>query len=282
MMPETPCKPHNRQSGFSLIELVVVITILGLIAAGTAIYIVQTTQAYSDSARRDQITSLARTATERVVREVRNALPNSIRLTTTTTAGVTTACIEFFPVVRASAYTDLPLTAASTSFPAVPFAGPGGGTFHIVVYPYAPAPLYNTGSPGQVADFDPASNTAAGEVLLNPAHQFTFASSRQRFFLVADPVSFCIDDGNNQLNRYADYGIDASASAPPELTTGVPATPALLADDIYLQDNATAVTPFTYTPGSLSRAAVVKLDFRFMQDGEWVRLQQEVQLRNAP
>jgi len=271
----------RKTIGFSLIEVIVVIAVLGIITAGTAIYIVNSMQAYSDSMRRDQIASLARVATERVVRELRNALPNSVRIQTTSVAGTTTHCLEYFPVVRASAYLDLPTTAPTISFAAVPFASPGAGSFHVVVYPYAATPLYAAVNPGQVANFDNASNTLAGKVRLSPAHQYSYASSRQRFFVVAQPVSFCIDDGTNRLNRYSAYGIDSSQSAPPQVTPGVPAVPARLADNVYLADGG-AVIPFRYTPGSQSRAALVMLDFRFMQDGEWVRLHQEVQLRNAP
>jgi len=268
---------RHRQPGFSMIELIVVITVLGILAAGTAIYLVRSMQAYTDAVRRDALTALARAATERVVRELRNAVPNSIRIATLSSAGVTTHCLEFMPIRRASAYLDLPLTTAISSFLAVPYGNPGPGNLHVVVYPYATSPLYAGGSPGQVADYDTtASDPATGTVRLNPAHQFNFASARKRFFIVTDPVSFCIDDGSNRLNRHATYGIVQPQAVPPA------GTPALLAENIYLLDGGASVTPFRYDPGDLSRAGVVTLDFRFMQEGEWVRLRQEVQIRNAP
>jgi MSHA biogenesis protein MshO len=266
------------QKGMSMIELIVVITVLGIIAAGTAIYLVRSMQSYTDSVRRDELTAVARAATERVVRELRNAAPNSIRVDSVTAAGVTTHCIEFMPVLRASAYLDLPLTAPNVSFPAVPYTAPTTtDPLHVVVYPYSGTALYTTGSPGQVADYDEAaSDPAAGDVHLDPAHQYTYRSPRKRFFIVSDPVSFCIDDGTNQLRRYSAYGIQSSQTVPPAVT------PALLANDIFLNDGGSTVTPFAYDAGDLSRAGVVSLDFRFMQDGEWVRLRQEVQIRNAP
>lgn len=263
----------------TLVELIVVITVLGIIATGTAIYLVRSMQAYTDSVRRDELTTVARTATERVVRELRNAAPNSIRVDTVTAAGVTTHCLEFMPIRRGSAYLDLPLTAPNVSFAAVPFPDPAGvAPLHVIVYPYATTPLYAGGNPGQVANYDTTtSNPAAGEVRLNPAHKFTYGSSpRRRFFVVTDPVSFCIDDGSNRLNRYANYGIVHPQTTPPAIA------PALLAENVQLVDGTTTVVPFRYDPGNLSRAGVVTLDFRFMQDGEWVRLQQEVQIRNAP
>ena len=269
-------KIRTKQSGFNLIELTVVIVVLAIISAGTASYIVDSMRSYTDSARREQITSEARTALERVVRELRNALPNSIRIQTDVTGGITTHCIEFFPVKRGSAYLDLNTSAATTSFSAVPFSSPGGGNHHVVVYPYTTTPLYTPGSPGLRTEFDNTSNTAAGEVLLQNAHRFNQTSSRKRFYVTEDPVSFCVNSGNQRLDRFNGYGINVNQSAPPGGNIG------MLASNIWLVDNGTNVIPFTYSAGSLSRAAVVKLDFRFMQSGEWVRLTQEVQIRNAP
>jgi MSHA biogenesis protein MshO len=45
------------------------------------------------------------------------------------------------------------------------------------------------------------------------------------------------------------------------------------------------VDVFSYTAGTLQRAAIVHLDFRFRdpsEDDEWVRFSQEVSVRNAP
>lgn len=274
-----PCHQYKSaitQSGFNLIELTLVIVVLAIISAGTASYIVDSMRSYSDSARREQITSEARAALERVVRELRNALPNSIRIQTDLSGGITTHCIEFFPVKRGSAYLDLNTSAATVSFSAVPFSSPGAGNHYVVVYPYATTPLYSSSNPGLLTGFNNASNTAAGEVLLSGSHRFNLSSARKRFYITESPVSFCINSGNQSLNRYNNYGININQPAPPAGTIG------LLANNIWLLDNGTNVIPFTYSAGSLSRAAVVKLDFRFMQSGEWVRITQEVQIRNAP
>ncbi len=267
----------RRAGGFSLIELIVVILILAIVSAGTAIYIVRGMQAYTDTVRRDRLAATARAATERVVRELRNALPNSIRVTTDSAGGITTACLEFVPVIRASAYLDdLAPQGSLTAFTAAPFDNPGGTGLFVVIYPYATAPLYAGGDPGPVAAFDPASNTAGGEVRLAAAHRFAHDSPRHRLFLAEAPVSFCIDDGTGRLNRYAGYGFTASPAAPPA------AAPALLGEHLQLSDGGAAVTPFAWDPGSPIRAGVITLDFRFMEAGEWVRLRQEVQIRNAP
>ncbi|TDY03841.1 prepilin-type N-terminal cleavage/methylation domain-containing protein [Thiohalophilus thiocyanatoxydans] len=262
-----------RQSGFTLVELIVVIVVLGAISAGTALYVVRSMEAYSDTVRRDQLTSGARVAVERLTRELRNALPNSVRVDNDSG---TTHCIEFFPVESGSSYDSVPRTAANISFAAIAYAPPQTPA-HVAVFPHATQPLYTHNNPGPLADYDPAnSEPANGVVYLDNDHRFTHDSPRKRFFLTGEPVSYCVDpDGD--LKRYRGYGIDSTQSVPPTGVTG-----ALLAENLQLSDGGNAVTPFAYTAGSLQRSAVVTLDLRFMEEGEWVRLLHEVQIRNVP
>src|SRR5262245_30905417 len=69
-----------RPRGFSLIEMIVVIAITGIIAAAVAIFIRRPVEGYVDAARRAGITDIADTALRRITRDVRSALPNSIRV----------------------------------------------------------------------------------------------------------------------------------------------------------------------------------------------------------
>ena len=264
---------NKIQSGFSLVELIVVIVVLGVISAGTAIYIVRSMEAYSATVRRDQLTSTARAAVERMVRELRNALPNSIRVDNS--GG--THCLEFLPIDQGSSYQSIPLTAANVSFSAVPYSTPNASTAYVVVYPYNTQTLYAKNNPGPVADYDNAtSNPGAGEVYLaGGGHRFTQSSPRKRFFITGPPVSYCVTP-TGDLQRYQGYSINSNQPVPPA------GTPALLAEGVQLNDGGSAITPFSYSPGSLQRSGVVTLDLRFMQDNEWVRLLHEVQIRNAP
>ena len=63
--------------GFTLIELVMVILLLGIMATFASQFIGIGTQIYGDARSREQLMSDARFAMERLNREVRDALPGS-------------------------------------------------------------------------------------------------------------------------------------------------------------------------------------------------------------
>jgi len=63
--------------GFTLVELVMVILLLGVMATFTSQFIGIGTQIYGDASRREQLMSDARFALERLNRELRDAVPGS-------------------------------------------------------------------------------------------------------------------------------------------------------------------------------------------------------------
>jgi MSHA biogenesis protein MshO len=74
---------HNfaRQTGFTLMEAVVVIAISGIIVAAVAVFIRAPVAGYVDTAHRAELNDIADTALRRIGRDLRTALPNSIRIT---------------------------------------------------------------------------------------------------------------------------------------------------------------------------------------------------------
>lgn len=70
----------HRHRGFTLIEMVIVVVITGIIAGVAAGLIVTTVRGYMDQDRRATLVDIAETALTRVTRDVRRALPNSVRV----------------------------------------------------------------------------------------------------------------------------------------------------------------------------------------------------------
>lgn len=88
------------QCGFTLVEMIVVIVITGIIGGVVAIFIRAPVQGYMDSARRAEMTDIADTALRRMARDIRTAVPNSVRIPVA--AG--SAYIEFLPTKAGGRY----------------------------------------------------------------------------------------------------------------------------------------------------------------------------------
>lgn len=84
----------NRQRGFTLVELIIVMVLVGVIAGILALQIRPAMQSYLAIRQRANLTSQADAALRRIITEVRAAVPNSLRYTFESNAS---QCIEFVP-----------------------------------------------------------------------------------------------------------------------------------------------------------------------------------------
>lgn len=65
-------RPQRGEAGFTLIELVITIVLVGIIAGTAGMLLIKGTQAYIDEDRRSAATSQARLGLERMAREIRS------------------------------------------------------------------------------------------------------------------------------------------------------------------------------------------------------------------
>ena len=87
----------KRQHGFTLVELVMVVAIAGIIAATLVVFFRPAMENYLASRARADLTDQAETALRRMVRDMRVAVPNSIR-----TPG--SLCVELIPTSTGGRY----------------------------------------------------------------------------------------------------------------------------------------------------------------------------------
>jgi len=73
-------RPRSRARGFTLVEAIVVMVIIGIVAAMVAVFIRAPVMGYRDSVDRAEITDQADLALRRIARDIRLALPNSVRV----------------------------------------------------------------------------------------------------------------------------------------------------------------------------------------------------------
>ncbi len=265
-------RPYGgKQSGFTLIELIVVIVIVGILSALGGQFIVAPVTGYVDLSRRAKLVDQAEMAMRRMQRDIRHALPNSIRVT--------------------GNYIEMLLTEDGGRYRRYPDPGSGGDILDFSVVdtsfdvlgslsrqPTAGQQLivYNVTTAGPsgnayaaVADnrASIAGTSTTDRIDLSPAFQFANASPSQRFFVVDGPVTYACE--SNQLNRYDGYTI-----SPAQPTSGM-GTAALVTRGI-------SDCEFTYDPGATQRAGLVTMRLTLEEQGETITLLHQVHVVNAP
>ena len=265
----------RRQGGFTLIEMIMVIVILGVIGGTVAVFIRKPVDAYLDTSRRAALSDLADTAVRRMARDIQRALPNSLR-------NPSSQCIEFIPTrtgARDRAETSatgtgdiLDFTTADSSF---------GVYGNLATWPADQqvragdvVVVYNLGIGG--ANAYAGDNTSAvtavtsgtESVVTIDAKQFPLASPNHRFQVIPGDekiVSFVCNGG--KLYRSSNH---AYASSCP--TTGA----AVLADNV-------ASCNFVYNDSDLQRNALVQLTMVLTDSqGDSASLYHEVHVSNTP
>lgn len=271
-----PFKPKFNMAGFTLIELVVVITIIAILAAAATQLIRNPAQAFIDSENRANLTDRADTALRRMARDIRNALPNSVR---TATNGAD-SFIEFVPVKAAGRYRAAVGTSVSDnpldfSLTADTFDVLGS---NVTVAADDKLVIYNLGILG--SDVYESSNsrtlltTGNLSVLSFNGGIFPQASPSSRFYVVATPVSYACDMTNRVLLQYSGYATQAAQPASVATLNGL-ATARQLATNL-------SSCQINYVAGVLQRNSVVTIYLGFTQDVANVRLMHQVNVVNSP
>jgi MSHA biogenesis protein MshO len=263
----------SNEKGFTVIELIVVIVLLGILAMTTTQFIVSSATGFADQSRREGIATASRVAMDRLIRELRNALPNSVR-----TNG---SCLEYIPVEEATQYFDAPFGSAASSLSMVPFSSTPNITTNqtrAAIYPISTTAVYNTGTPSVISptiSSSAASLVSLGAVSLNfnASHQFDAASPQSRLFLIAPPVSWCFV--GDRLYRYTGYNRTTNQPTVTSLPNIEP-NRGLMAYPVV------AGTPFRISDATLTRNALVIIEYQAVLESESLLIHQEVQIRNAP
>jgi MSHA biogenesis protein MshO len=260
--------------GFTLIEIIIVIVIAGVLSVITTQVITLPVKGYVDLSRRATLVDIAEMSLRRMQRDIRRALPNSVRIT----GGGTV--LELLHIVdggryRAAGTGDvLDFTSADTSYDVIGtlrnFSEMDTGNDQVVIY--------NLGTGNSQADAYQVVNnnraaltgaTTATSVVFS-SKAFPFQSPQQRFYIVDTPITYRCDIGNNTLLRYDGYAITASQPNPPGVTG-------------QLLANHVASCSFTYVAGTGSRSALLTQEIVLTDDaGESIRLMQQVHVDNTP
>lgn len=283
-------RTSGRQGGFTLAEALVVMLITGIIAAAVAAFIRDPVRGYFDTARRAELVDGADNALHRMTRDLRLAVPNSVRIATVGSE----LFLEFLSTTGGGRYRAevdaggagdiLEFDAAATPFTfdvigPMPTKGIAVGNAIVVGNlgsGFGTADAY-LGSAGNMRTVTAVSGS---RITLSPAAVFPQASAGSRFQVVDQAVTYrCSPDAANPaggaLRRYWAYTI--SAAQPTAFADG---GNALLAQGV-------SACAFSYAPNVINqRVGVVSLSLTLAKttDGgsESITLLQEAHVSNVP
>lgn len=283
-----PRSPRPR--GFTLIEAVIVIALMGVVGAMVAVFIRQPINAYVDLARRGEMTDEADGALRRMARELQGALPNSVRVNA---AGNR---LEFVPVRSAGRYRTARSTPAGTE-DFLDFTLATDGSF-AVLGPTVSAQsgdqlvVYNLGLVGSDVYAGTSrraldNSISVGASLtsltyLTGGTQFPYASPTHRFHIVGQPITYaCAPQaaGAGSLRRYSGYGFQAAQ--PTNTNTGSLLGNLNGANNALLSSSVSSCT-FTYNTSVSAHKALVTLRLTLTRSGESITLLQQVFVENSP
>ncbi|MFC5301505.1 PulJ/GspJ family protein [Azospira restricta] len=269
----------KRARGVTLVEMIVTIVVLGIVAGIISMFIRVPIDSYIDAGRRARLTDAADLALRRMTRELRLALPNSVRVTNVGTV----VYIEFMLTREGGFYRAQP-TAAPGTEDILDF-GSADNTFQIFASSNAIGAtdwiaIANLGS-GSGSDAYAgdnivrvsAFNAGTGVLTLAAATLFPVPAPDQRFQVVTDRVTYECDPATGQLRRHAGYGIVLASAAQPTPPAG--GTQSLMVDRVL-------GCTFVYDANvSNVRTGIVSLSLTLGEAGESVTLFHQVHVSNA-
>ncbi len=270
----------KKCSGFTLIELVIAMVVLGVVALASSDFLRSGSLIYRDAAGRQVLLGEARFAIARLSREIENSLPNSAQLSNSGN------CLTFIPAVSSNTYIDLPLAASSansvviassSSLPIVSVSGSVWASVYALsadelLNGYELLDIYQLQS-GNSAYCDQYScklypvvsiDTNGGTTTLQFENKVSFSadSPSQRLYLVSKPVSYCVS--GSELRRYQTGDSDGWVTMASKLSTE------------------SSEQPFQIIDPSLTRNGLVRLQLVFSENNEQVEFDHDIVVFNQP
>lgn len=287
----------SKQSGFTLVEIIVVIAIMGIIGGLSSLIIGRSLDSYAALERRENLQTSIRLAVERITRELRHALPHSICVNNGATC-VSTPQNRFYfvPVKDSGRYQDrpgvyaapppiqrnrlgvTPLSSDRFDVLSTNAANPitAAANDWIVVYNINNIDIYagtndvrkqiNTVVQKDIHNDGDATTDIDQIQFVGGNQSFANHSPTRRFHIIAnDTVTLFYLNGTDLFR-------DTTTFANPNTPTGTPR---------LLMENVQACT-FTYTPGSQQRAGLLRINITVSVQGEQIQVIHDAHVYNTP
>jgi len=272
--------------GFSLVELIVVILILGVLSASVGVFMANPVRAYFETIDRSTLSDAGNAVVRRITRELQSAVPNSARITS---SGSSTF-LEYVPIVDAGRYryavsngndptgTD-PLVVASATDNSFQVLGPtinapAGSQLVVWNLGSGNSNLYSGTNIRNITSVGSALQT----ITFTPTTVWPGDSPGYRFEIVNGAVTYACAanaSGTGTLTRYSGYAIQATQP------TSVSSSPLSTATSSLVLAN---VSGCSFTPGAVSvdlNAVQITLQLTDA-NGETISLYSQPHTPNSP
>lgn len=278
----------KRQNGFTMIEIIISIIIVGIVSATVSQIIGRYLENYDAVSRRTLMQTAAQLAIERISREVRLALPNSICVDNAGTC-VTTAQdkMYFVSIKDAGYYQDtsgnypnfakkpLPVTPNSdnefdiVSETDVANLNAIAGTDWVAIYNINNSNIYagnNARKINTLTNMVPAAGEQIIRVQLDSSFSFPLNSPQRRFHIIKPHSTLFYLQGSTLM-----WGKSANDFV----------SPATAAESHILLEKVSNLS-FSFKNGSLQRAGLLHIDLTVEDEGEQIHLIHEAHVYNVP
>lgn len=274
----------NRHSGFTLIEMVTVIVLLGIVGIGLSSFLGNSMLLFNGNVERDQLLSETRYPLTRMQEEMRKAVPNSFRVA----GDSNTHCVEFVPTLWQVNYWSIPVGSTSSRRINMYFPhDPDGNIWmvaqgqYIAVNPLQAADVYDEtrsrratvtscsdGGDGRCSTRDDPDDVI--QVYVN--RTFAGESGARRAYILDRTVSYCVSGGNlwrkeGFMEVVQNYSLSGATIVAEHVANPLSSNPV---------SNYQPTNPFAVFAGVYPAGNFVRMNLYFEDNGEVVNHHQEV------
>ncbi|MFC4701065.1 type II secretion system protein [Glaciecola siphonariae] len=295
-MPSNTGLNVKGAKGFTLVELILVIIVLGIVSVGVAGFVRSAMFAYIDMTERESLLREGSFFVERFTRELADSVPNSVRIT----GDANTHCLQFVPLNWNTYYLNIPKVGDTPAVvDLVEMHNDLQGLTYVpdnndvaIVFPLTPDHVYGVSNPANADDVrvrsilscsdddsDCATNADSdGVVQLTVNDGFFTDSPARRLYIADSSVSYCVRGG-------AVYRHESAISATQPLFTSGGSLMAQHLSNVLSPSPALvagAQDPFRLLDSALRRNAYTQARFIFTRDDEQISFIKEVHIPNVP